>query len=66
MITNPKPITRERLARVTGGRVAIFDCLECADGVYLGSGRPQCTLCGSPMPDDMLEFARSTAVTAAA
>lgn len=59
MITNPKPLTRDAFAKVMGGLFVIYDCLECFDGVYIGGCRPHCSRCGSPMPDDILEVARS-------
>ncbi len=43
------PPTRENIAAAASGEwVALFDCLECANGVYVpGMHAPACTVCGA-------------------
>ncbi len=45
------PPTRDNLAALSGEHVALFDCLECPDGVYLPAPEVLCTSCGAAAPD---------------
>lgn len=41
------PLTRQNVAASSGGRIALFDCLECADGIYVPGPMPTCSRCGA-------------------
>lgn len=52
-------ITREELAMLLGEHVAIFDCHECAEGIFVGTTTEaaHCNQCGAPMPRHVREVA---------
>lgn len=49
-INSQLPPTRANIAAQSGEHVALFDCFECANGVYVPGPRPSCSSCGAEAP----------------
>lgn len=44
------PQTRANVAAQSGEWCALFDCLDCAEGVYMPGETPTCMVCGATAP----------------
>lgn len=45
------PPTRANVAAASGEWLALFDCLECANGVYIPGAASACSCCGAAAPE---------------